>query len=71
MKFFRIKGIVLMLSMFVLCLPTQIYAQDPIDPCTDPADPCPIDSGTIYLVLFVFALAIKKYFDFNKTLKKV
>ncbi len=39
-------------------------APPPPDPCTDPAEPCPIDSN-LY-VLFIFILALVLYSNYRK-----
>ena len=52
--------------MIVIATPYKIFAQL-IDPCTDPQDPCPIDSNLIVLVVAAVAVAAKKSYDFKRT----
>ena len=54
------------LAVVFLLIPHILFAQ-PIDPCTDPADPCPIDSNLIILIAVAVAIAAKKAYDFKKT----
>lgn len=41
-------------------------AAEPEDPCTDPADPCPIDSNVILLIGAAIVVAGKKSYDYRK-----
>ena len=62
-----IKQITLVfLAVLFLLIPHILFAQ-PIDPCTDPADPCPIDSNLIFLFVAAVLIAAKKAYDFKKT----
>ena len=48
----------LVFFLFSTCLMSDLMAQNdpsgtqftPIDPCTDPVDPCPIDDGVYFLL---------------------
>ena len=62
-----IKNITLgFLAVVFLLIPHILFAQ-PIDPCTDPADPCPIDSNLIILFVAVLLIAAKKAYGYKKT----
>ena len=64
MKFFKnIIGILGILALF--SLPFKVAAQGPTDPCTDPADPCPIDSNLVVLVVAAVIIAAKKTYSFK------
>ena len=54
------------LAVVFLLIPHILFAQ-PIDPCTDPEDPCPIDSNLIVLFVAAVLIAAKKAHDFKKT----
>ena len=58
--------IIIFLMIMIIATPYQIFAQL-IDPCTDPQDPCPIDSNIIVLVVVAVAVAAKKSYDFKRT----
>ncbi|MFC4261248.1 hypothetical protein ACFOWM_00030 [Ferruginibacter yonginensis] len=47
--------------VLVALLPILGWAQ-PADPCTDPADPCPVDNGTIFFIAIVFSLIAYKVY---------
>jgi hypothetical protein len=57
-------SVVMLVSTLV---PLASHAQ--VDPCTDPADPCPIDSGVVFLIGAVILIAAKKAYDY-KTIAK-
>ena len=54
------------LAVFLFLIPGQLFAQ-PIDPCTDPVDGCPIDNNIIVLITAALAVAAKKAYDYKKT----
>ena len=54
------------LAGFLFLIPGQLFAQ-PIDPCTDPVDGCPIDNNIIVLITAALAVAAKKAYDYKKT----
>jgi hypothetical protein len=60
-KKFILSGFVLML--FIVA-PLISYAQ--ANPCTDPADPCPIDGGVSLLIAAGIGIAAKKAYDRKK-----
>lgn len=47
------------------CSPLVTFSQGP-DPCTDPVDPCPIDSNVYFLIVGAIAIAAKKTYDYKK-----
>ena len=57
----------IVIASLAMSIPFQVFAQ-PIDPCTDPADPCPIDSNLIVLFAAAFLFAAKKAYQSKKTL---
>lgn len=59
MKIFKLIALLLFLA------PLTITAQPP-DPCTDPLDPCPIDTGVYFLIAGAIAIAAKKTYDYNR-----
>jgi hypothetical protein len=65
MKIFKRFLFSLVFILGLVSTPFLLSAQ-PIDPCTDPDDPCPIDSGVVLLVVAVVAIAAKKTYDFKK-----
>lgn len=56
------------LTIIILSAPNSLFAQfsEPVDPCTDPADPCPIDSNLIVLFAAAVVVAAKKTYDFKR-----
>ena len=66
-----IKQITLKFLAVVFLLIPYILCAEPINPCTDPADPCPIDSNLIILIAVAVAIAAKKAYDFKKTFPAV
>jgi hypothetical protein len=56
------KYLHLFILVFVLlALPAMLHAQPPgPDPTCNPDDPCPIDTGTIYLILAAIGIALYK-----------
>ena len=54
------------LAGFLFLMPCQLFAQ-PIDPCTDPVDGCPIDNNIIVLITAALAVAAKKAYNYKKT----
>ena len=70
MKIFsRIVVSALLMACFFL-LPIAVVAQ-PIDPCTDPDLPCPIDSNLIVLMFAAVAIAGKKAYDYKKITRHI
>ncbi len=65
MKIFKHSFFSLAFIFLFIAMPFLASAQL-IDPCTDPDDPCPIDSGVVLLVVAVIAIAAKKTFDYRK-----
>jgi hypothetical protein len=65
------KKIISFVIIFVLlAMPTMLMAQ-PVDLCPNPADPdCPIDSGTVFLIAAVIAIAAVKAFRYSNFSKK-
>ena len=61
-----IKQITLGFLVVVFLLIPHILLAQPIDPCTDPQDPCPIDSNLIVLFVAAVLIAAKKAYDFKK-----
>ncbi|MEQ1554284.1 MAG: hypothetical protein ABL929_08910 [Ferruginibacter sp.] len=59
------KQLLAFLFLIAICFPLNLHAQDPDDPCTDPADPCPIDNGVVLLIAASVVIAAKKAYDFN------
>lgn len=66
MKWFKKFIGAALILMICMINPLQSAAQAPGDPCTDPADPCPIDGGLVLLIAAGIAVAAKKAFDYNK-----
>ena len=66
MRIIKRFSFVILAAIIFLSTPNILFAQ-PIDPCTDPADPCPIDSNLIVLFAAVAFIAAKKAYDFKKT----
>ena len=66
MKIIKRFFFVILAAVIFLSTSNKVFAQ-PIDPCTDPADPCPIDSNLIVLFVAVALIAAKKSYDFKKT----
>ena len=66
MKLIKRFFFVILAAVVFLSTSNQVFAQ-PIDPCTDPADPCPIDSNLIVLFVAIVLIAAKKSYDFKKT----
>ena len=66
MKFFKRAAYFIVLAGLIIFLPIHLMAQPP-DPCTDPLDPCPIDSNLVVLIAVALAIAAKKAYDFKKT----
>ena len=66
MKLFKRITFLGFLAGFLLLIPGQLFAQ-PIDPCTDPVDGCPIDNNIIVLITAALAVAAKKAYDYKKT----
>ena len=64
-KYFSI-GWILLLTM--CCFSTNLFAQFdlPIDPCTDPADPCPIDDGVYFLLAAGIGAAAYKTYKYKR-----
>ena len=61
MNFRKYLLIVLVFMGFTFGVSHELSAQ-PIDPCTDPADPCPIDDGVYFLLAAgIGAAAYKTY----------
>ena len=54
------------LAVIMLSAPHRLFAQ-PVDPCTDPADPCPIDSNLIVLFAAAIVVAAKKTYDYKNS----
>ena len=54
-----------LIAVIVTSAPQNVLAQ-PVDPCTDPADPCPIDSNLIVLFAAAIAVAAKKTYDYKR-----
>ena len=65
MKWFKKFIWAALILMICMINPLQSAAQV-INPCTDPADPCPIDGGLVLLIAAGIAIAAKKAFDYNK-----
>ena len=60
MNFRKYLLIVLVLTGFTFGVSNELSAQ--VDPCTDPADPCPIDDGVYFLLAAgIGAAAYKTY----------
>ena len=57
-----------LVSMFIS---TITIAQPPADPCVDPLLDCPIDDGVIVLIAFAVLIAIKKVYDYKKSIRIV
>ena len=66
MRIIKRFTIISFLVMFVFATPYKLLAQ-PIDPCTDPQDPCPIDSNLIVLIVGALVVAAKKSYDYKRT----
>ena len=66
MKLIKQITFLVFIAGFLFLMPCQLFAQ-PINPCTDPADPCPIDSNLIVLFVAVVLIAAKKAYDYKKT----
>ena len=65
MKIFTQKAFPFLIVLALFIIPTGVIAQ-PIDPCTDPDDPCPIDSNVIVLIAAAVGAAGKKAYDYKK-----
>ena len=60
------RSILIVLLVFIIfSIPLFTHAQPP-DPCTDPLDPCPIDSNVYFLIAVAVAIAAKKTYDYKK-----
>ena len=69
-----------MFTLFAICFSNELKAQgpfdpkelkaqgpfDPIDPCTDPADPCPIDDGVYFLLAAGIGAAAYKTYKYKR-----
>ena len=59
-----------LLIVFLFLLPFNGFSQ-PIDPCTDPALPCPIDSNLLLLIVGALIIAAKKAWHHKKDISAV
>ena len=58
-----------MFPLIAICFSNELKAQgpfDPIDPCTDPADPCPIDDGVYFLLAAGIGAAAYKTYRYKR-----
>ena len=55
------------ISVFIVCMClSMISLADPPDPCTDPADYCPIDGGLSLLIAAGIGIGAKKAYNERK-----
>ena len=67
----RKKIVSFVIIAVLLVIPSILMAQGPTDLCPNPADPdCPIDSGTVFLVATVIAVAAIKAYKYGNEQKK-
>jgi hypothetical protein len=70
MKMFKKITLFVITIVLLVAMPTLLMAQ-PVDLCPNPADPdCPIDSGTVFLIIAVIGIAVVKASSYNNMSKK-
>lgn len=56
---------IIIFNFLLFVVPLSLLAQ-PIDPCDDPAAPCPIDSNIVVLIVIALVIAAKKTYSYKK-----